>query len=270
MKLVELSGSVKRIKTDMNEDELVTLLRGSARNAYDAIKRQPIYTKVETKDPFFVVDPARSARKSRFIIDELTGMLSSWRGWTPRLNSVRGWTSKALAESRGEGQVCLLIPFDGARVHTTSGTSFYRSFEKAHAKLEVEKVDNEALCGWLKSLHEVVKKADPDFGPWGEPESAAQFLKLVEKLDQSRSVVNKLKPDDIKALDRLHLRRALNMFDSSLALQLSKLLDPDDNGFHTLTSLYNLPENREVWTGAKCVVITLEEYEQQVKRGGLK
>jgi hypothetical protein len=270
MKLVELSGNVKRIATEMNEDELVMLLRKEARNAYDAVKRQPIFTKVETKDPFFVVDPAKSARKSKFIIDELTGVLPSWRGWTSRLHSVRGWTSKALADSRGSGQLCLLIPFDGSRVHTSKGTSFYRSFEKAHGVLEVEKVDNSALNDWLKSLHAVVKQVDDEVGAYVEPESAAQFMKLLEKLDKHRESVNKLKQDDIKALDRQHLRRALAMFSRNLPEQVSRLLDPDDNGFKTITSLYNLPENAEVWTGGKCVVITLAEYENMIKRGGLK
>lgn len=272
MRLVELSSNVKRISSEVPEDEFLKLLKGEARNAYDAIKRQPIFTKVETKDPFFVVDPSKASRKSKFIIDSLITLLPSWRGWKSRLECVRGWTSKELADSRGAGSLCLLIPVDGARVHVATNGSFYRSFEKAHTLFEVEKIDNEALCNWLKSVHTVAKLAAPEeVGAFVEPETAQQLISMLEKLDKHRAAVSKLPEDGLKQLDRVDVRRAFNAYkQKNLVESLSRLLDPDDNGMHTFTSLYNLPANREIWTGGKCLVIKLEEYEAMHKRGVVK
>lgn len=270
MKLLELSNVVKRIATTMPEEEFLQTLKSQARNAYDAIKRQPIYTKVETNEPFFVVDPSRAGRKSKFMIDELAEILPSWRGWTSRLHSVRGWTSKALADARGGGKLCLLIPIDGARVHVSSSGNFYRSFVKAHSRLEVEKIDNDALCAWLKSLHAVAKLAKDDIPAFQEPETAKQLIQALERLDKYRPDVKKLTAAETKEIDRLDLRRAYNAFSGELVGGLSKLLDPDDNGMHTYTSLYNLPGNREVWTGSRCLVIELSEYEAMHKRGAVK
>lgn len=272
MKLLELSSNVKRISSEVPEDEFLKLLKGEARNAYDAIKRQPIYTKVETKGPFFVVEPGKATRKSKFIIDSLTPLLPSWGGWKSRLECVRGWTSKELADSRGAGSLCLLIPVDGARVHVATNGSFYRSFDKAHKLFEVEKLDNEALCSWLQSIHTVAKLAAPDdVGTFMEPESAQQLLKALEKLDKHRAAVSKLSDEELKTADRLDVRRAFSAYkQKSLHEGLSQLLDPDDNGMQTYTSLYNLPSGREVWTGGKCLVIKLEEYEAMHKRGVVK
>lgn len=272
MRLVELSSNVKRISSEVPEDAFLKLLKGEARNAYDAIKRQPIYTKVETKDPFFVVEPSKATRKSKFIIDSLTPLLPSWQGWKSRLECVRGWTSKALADSRGAGSLCLLIPIDSARVHVATNGSFYRSFEQAHKLFEVEKIDNEALCGWLQSVHAVAKLAAPDdVGAFVEPETAQQFIRELEKLDKHRVAVSKLKEDELKQLERIDVRRAFNAYkQKNLVESLSRLLDPDDNGMQTFTSLYNLPDNREIWTGGKCLVIKLDEYEAMHKRGVVK
>ena len=272
MKLFELSSNVKRISSEVPEDDFLKLLKGEARNAYDAIKRQPIYTKVETKDPFFVVDPSKASHKSKFIIDSLTPLLPSWRGWKSRLECVRGWTSKALAESRGAGSLCLLSPIDGARVHVATSGSFYRSFEKAHKLFEVEKIDNEALCDWLKSVHTVAKLAAPDdVGSFVEPETAQQLIRELEKLDKHRTAVSKLKEDELKQVERIDVRRAFSAYkQKNLVEGLSRLLDPDDNGMNTFTSLYNLPGDREIWTGSKCLVIKLEEYEAMHKRGVVK
>lgn len=270
MKLLELSNVVKRIATTMPEEEFLQALKSQARNAYDAVKRQPIYTNVETNEPFFIADPSKAGRKSKFIIDELVTLLPSWRGWTSRLHSVRGWTSKALAQARGRGKLCLLIPIDGARVHVTSAGSFYRSFHKAHQRLEVEKVDNDALCGWLKSLHAVAKMAKDDIAAFEEPETAQQLIRVLERLDKLRPDVKKLTAAELKDVDRLDLRRAYNAFSGELVGGMSKLLDPDDNGMSTFTSLYNLPGNREVWTGSRCLVIQVSEYEEMHKRGAVK
>jgi hypothetical protein len=38
----------------------------------------------------------------------------------------------------------------------------------------------------------------------------------------------------------------------------------------TFTSLYNLPGDREIWTGGKCLVIKLDEYEAMHERGVVK
>lgn len=271
MKLLELSSNVKQVSSKLSEDDLLKLLKSDARNSYDAIKRQPIFTKVVAKSPFFIVTPTKTTRTSKFIIDGLTSLLPSWRGWANRLECVRGWTSKELADSRGDGSLCLLIPFDGARVHVAANGSFYRSFQKAHELLEVEKVDNEALFSWLRSVYNVVKLAEPDIEAFVEPETAAKLLKLLERLDKHRATVLKLTQEELKDVDRQDVRRALNAFKrKSLVESLGQLLDPDDNGMKTFTSLYNLPEDREVWTSGKCLIITLEEYEAMHKRGAVK
>lgn len=270
MKLLELSSLGKKISSNLDEAELLRLLKSEARNSYDAIRRQPIFTKTETAKPFFIVDPTKSARTSKFIIDELVTLLPSWRGWASRLNSVRGWTSRSVAESRSTGQLCLLIPFDKARVHSAPETSFYRSFAKASSAMEVEKVDNTALFAWLESLCKLAKMADVKFEKFSEPATAAQFMKLIAKLETVRHEVVKFNESEFNGSDRQHLRRALSFFSGKLPEVLSRILDPDDNGFHTYTSLYNLPENKEVWTSSKCIVLTVEEYEAIYKRGSIK
>jgi hypothetical protein len=269
MKLLELSNNTAKISSKVAEDELLKLLKHEARNSYDAIRRQPIFTKVDTKEPYFVVDPAKAGRTSKFLIDSLVTMLPSWRGWTSRLESVRGWTSRETAESRGGGKLCVLIPFDKARVHSAAATSFYRSFKRAQTKFEIKKVDNDALNDWLESLHKITKFVDDKLPAFVEPTTAAQFMKEVERLESLRESVVKMLNDDLQA-DRLDLRRAKDAFKDKLPLMLDRAFDPDDNGFHTHTSLYNLPSDREVWTSAKCIVITVEEYEAMHGRGALK
>lgn len=270
MKLLELSSTVKRISTKVAEDDLVRLLKTEAKNSYDATRKQPIFTKVETKEPFFTVDPSKAARTSKFIIDELVTLLPSWRGWTNRLKSVRGWTDRDIADNRGSGELCLLIPYDHARVHVCGEARFYRSFSKAQKAFEVTKVDNDALHSWLKSLYKVARSVDNGLGQLEEPETAKQLLSALKRLDKVRKDVLKTRGEDINGVDREDVRRAWAAFSDELEASLSKLLDPDDNGFSTYTSLYNLPEGREIWTGSKCVVIKLSEYVEMVKRGTLK
>jgi len=270
MRLLELSSGVKQISSKLSEDDLLRALKTEAKNSYDAARRRPIFTKVETKEPFFVADPSKVKRSSKFIVDGLTTLLSSWRGWADRLHSVRGWTSRELADSRNTGELCLLIPTDKARVHVCDASSFYRSFKKAHAAFETEKIDNDALCTWLKSLYKVARTVNDKLPKYEEPESAAQFMQALKALDSSRKAVMATRGEDLPNIEREDARRAWAAFGDDLQSTINKLLDPDDNGFSTHTSLYNLPDDREVWTGGKCIIITLDEYESLVKRSSLK
>lgn len=274
MKLFELSKNYKTISDGATEDDILRILKSDAKNSYDAAKqRHAIWTKVATNEPYFVVDPSKAKRKSKFIVDELVSILPSWRGWTDRLYSVRGWTNKEHAQTRGSGKLCLLIPFDKARVHAAPESSFYRSFGKAYA-LEATKAgvaDNDALHAWLRSLHKIAVLAGANLKDYEDPETAVQLLKMLDTLDKHADKVNEMQDDDYVDAEELDVRRAKHSFNSkSLRDKLDTMLDPDKNGFDTFTSMYNLPPDREIWTGAKCVVISLEAYEEMHKRGTVK
>jgi hypothetical protein len=68
-------------------------------------------------------------------------------------------------------------------------------------------------------------------------------------------------------LDELVLRqvKAQGKFNDALAY-FTHVLSPDENGFKTFASPFNLQDGREIWTDAPCLCISYEHYQDMYAR----
>ena len=270
MRLVELSNKVASVSSSLKEKDFLELLKTKYKNSYDAARKQPIFGKLISKEDFLLINPSTSSRQSKFIIDGLTAHLNSWRNYADRTECVRGWTDQEIADNRGEGSVYLLIPIDHAHVYVAAGDNFYRSFAKANKFLEVERLDNGALFSWYESLWKVAKAVKLVSGNIPDFETSKQFLKALEQLDKLHTKTKEI--SELENLEAIDLRRIESVLKLRKPLKdiLSIILDPDDNGIKSFSTLYNLTPNKEVWTSAKCIAVLYTEYEALYNRGIVK
>jgi hypothetical protein len=274
VRLLELNYA-ERYETKVSELKALELLRERCRNAHATAKTVPIFKKLKLDGPYYVIQPAEAdAKPSKFLVEGLITSLSGWSRYPNRALSVKGHTDHSRAESRGEGEMYLVLPFDGAKIAVTSGATFIRSFDHAAKWLEVAKVDNAGMLEWLESMERASNEVGADI-KLSTMLTPVSFFKQLEKLEVIKGPAVKKKLQAVETGEScgdLDVRRASNFADrtSSPTAFFNAMFDPEDNGFHLLSTSSTFPQDREVWTGSKCLMILASKYDELHKRGDVR
>lgn len=275
MKLTEIKYTEDH-QTKLSELKALETLRERCRNAHASAKAMPIFKKFELDSPYFLIQPSQAPhKKHKFLVDDMLQSLGSWKRFPDRALSVRGYTSHERAEARGDGEMYLVLPFDGSKIAVTSAGTFIRSFDHAAKLLHLEKMDNAGLCDWLESVVKAGNAAGAELKVNAKPATAQQLFKALEKLEvlQGQAVKKKLQAvetdDSVSDVD---VRRALSFCErrGSAEGYFNELLDPEHNGFDLLSTSSTFPTDREVWTGGKCLIILATKYDELHKKGDIK
>jgi hypothetical protein len=270
MKLTELASTEPAREEKIGELRFLDLLKTQTRNAHERAKQVPVFKHYKSTSDFLLFDSKVSPKRPKFYLDAFLQALPSWVRYPKRGSSIVGYTSEKLAEERGEGDLFVLIPFDSVKITVANGTSLTSGFKYALNKLQLQKLDNEGLVGWLKSLFDVANKLALDL-TFEEPTSFAEFKRELMKLD----VLNKRHVKD--ALELPNAGGDVERFvafakrNGSVLDYLNNLLDPEANGFILSSPVSNtLPADREVWLSGKVLAIKRAKYVELFERGAIK
>jgi hypothetical protein len=269
MKLFELESTQREGK--ISEQRALEILRSHVKNSHRGAKTTPIFACIKSKHSYLIINPKAKEQKSPFWVDSLTSELPSWSSWPKRSESAIGYTSYDIAESKGEGEGFVILPFDGAKLCISSAPSFYKSLTHAAKLLGLDKVDNVGLKVWVERLYEVASAVGMD-APAPELTKGSQVLVALDNLKELKGQHVKKLIVDNASINGASAKAALSFIErtSTPLNYLSQLMDPDDNGFTTVTTASTLPASREIWTSSKCLAFKVDDYERLFKQGEIK
>ena len=270
MRLTEIKYEEAR-EARLSELKALEILREKCRNSHDSAKGVPIFKRMKLKEPYYLLTPEAGNTKSKYLIEGLIGELRSWKRFPDRTRSVRGYTDHDRASNRDEGEMYLILPFDGAKIGIAGASTFTRSFEHAARMLEVEKVDNAGLFEWLTTIAEVANQAGASIKV-SEPNTLGQLMRAFEKLEVLKGAKVKKAITELEDADDMGVRRVLKLIErrGTVLDYLDEALDPEANNFDLLTTSSSFPKDREAWTTAKCLAIQVDKYDVLHKRGDVK
>jgi hypothetical protein len=185
-----------------------------------------------------LTDPTKLIRKSRNTSNYYTILFSnlpSWHSFPKRNNCLVATTSYTTAFNYGD--VYLVLPFNGAKIGVCPSEDIWFSFR--------DKINIRSLFNFNNAL----KNAGV---------SDNSYQELLTSFYENKSNVS-------KALNREYIIKPpvwINQINkiktiSGVEYALNKLFDPYTNGF-TLQSIYNLPNDSEVWTDSKAYLISVK------------
>lgn len=270
MRLSELKYEEAR-EQRLSELKALEVLREKCRNSHDSAKGVPIFKRLKLADPYYLITPESGVLKSKYLIEGLISELRSWKRFPDRSKSVRGYTDHDRALNRDEGEMYLILPFDGAKIGVAGASTFTRSFEHGSKMLGVGKLDNAGLFDWLMSVVTVANQAGANIKV-SEPSTLNQLMKAFEKLEILKGPKVKKAIVDLKDADDAGVRRALHLVDrrGTVLEFFDEALDPEANNFDLLTTSSSFPKDREAWTTSKCLAIRVDKYDELYKRGDVK
>lgn len=215
--------------------------------SFDFDQTDHIYRGVSYDYETMVIDPSLFDRTSANTKNYYTYIIDNsdrWNNFPKRSKSVVCTTSYDKASAYGTRY--LVIPFDQAKLGVAPESDIFYSFEDVGSKFEGPGHLNE----YLDMLHREMV---------GIPLSDDTKAEFFEGLDQLTKAVNSK-----DGFNGTRFPAAEILFDeyksstaSSFRGYLEQLLDPNENGFEITyqdTGL-NLPNNREVWTSAPCLMV---------------
>jgi len=270
MRLSEIKYEETR-EQRLSELKALEILREKCRNSHDSARGVPIFKRLKLADPYYLITPEMGELKSKYLIEGLIAELRGWKRFPDRSKSVRGYTDHDRALNRDEGEMYLILPFDGAKIGVAGASTFTRSFEHGSKMLGVSKVDNAGLFEWLTSIATIAAQAGANIKVT-EPSTVTQLLRAFEKLEILKGPKVKKAIVDLEDGDDAGVRRTLHLLErrSSVLEYFNEALDPEANNFSLLTTASSFPKDREAWTTSKCLAIKVDKYDELYKRGDVK
>lgn len=254
----------------LSEESFLTALRKHCNNSHKAAKTSGLFTCFNGTSDFLSIDPKDRITRSAFIVDELIEHLPSWTHTPYRRKAIIGYTSLSTAKSYGPANAkpYVMLPYDNGRLCLLNGVSFYAGCDSAEKQMGIKNLSNSSLRSWLSRLRRAAK-ASGNKPETNEPDTGKSFLKAVQALENIKLSGNldDLKLDDE---DKNAVQAFFNRTGTSLEF-LSDVLDPDRNKIEKLLAIHHdMPPNREVWTNATCLLISVEAYKKLHEAGKIK
>lgn len=255
----------------LSEESFLKALRQHCNNSHKAAKTTGLFTCFKGVSDFLMIDPKDRMQRSMFMVDELIEQLPSWNHTPYRRKAIIGYTSLSTAREYGpkESKPYVMLPYDNGRLCLLNGVSFYAGCDSAEKKMAIKNLSNGSLRGWLSAVRRAAKASGAKVDA-SEPDTGKAFLKAAQALEQvkiSDKDLQELKLDDD---DKDAVAAFYNRAGTVLEF-LSDVLDPDRNKIEKLLAIHhNMPPNREVWTNAPCLLISVEAYKRLHEDGKIK
>lgn len=267
---MKLSEVVESREVKISELKFLDLLKDSARNSHNLAKKSPLFKTFKSSADYLLLNPTVSTKRPKFFIESLIADLPSWSRYPGRNTSTVAYSSRELANDRGDGSLYVVIPFDRVRLAVTSDVTFTRSFKRAANSLQLPKLDNEGLIGWLDSIAKVCKELKLNVA-YQEPSTYKEVKSILASFEQiSNKHVKAAKelPDADLGTQRFIEVASRN---GSIMSYLNELFDPENNDYSLMTPESSfIPTNREVWVGGKAIAIKQARYQELHDTGNIK
>lgn len=186
------------------------------------------------------------------IYNLLLSNLPSWKKYPKRDLSLVGTTNADSASHYGL-DIFIVLPVDNAKIGVCSAYDIWESFSNYAGG---------TLNDLNISLASTIEKVTGMEIHHGQPKEYNVLLKYFDEIDKwkigqrGRGVLKKT----FEFLPHPLTEKYINNPKVKLMEILDWLLDPGDNGFKLMKSGDNFPENRELWTQDKCILINMKEF----------
>ena len=227
-----------------------------------------IYRGVRQDDLYYIVEPRQFSRKSKNTVNFYTLLVDnmpSWINYPKRSKSIICTTDHY--KPRSYGTTFVVIPLESmASFGVCPENDFWYSFRDG-LKVEYMSYFNNSICrmaGLISDSNSFPAKdnilatgiAYPSYNLTYE-----QLMQFFDVVDNNKQFMRS-NPPVINALENI-FSDCING-DAKIHDVLMQQMTPTANKFSLLEYYKNsseLPENREVWTDSKCLLIRLDEFE---------
>jgi len=264
---MKLSDIIESHETPVSELKFLELLKEKTKNGHNQAKSSPLFKFIKTKNDFVILNPNAITRRSKSFVENLIGDLPSWKNYPKHSNSIITYSNRELAGENNDGELYVIIPYDGVRMAVADETSLNDSFDFAITKLQISDVSNDSLLTWFESLFWVANKVGLDI-EYTEPTKYSDLKKLLDQLQI-------IKPDSIKKAKDIQgagveVQRYIDFANrrGGVLSFFDEVLNPDSNHFKLLTTYSgSIPQSKEIWVGGKTLAIKQSKYQELYNRG---
>jgi len=229
-----------RSKT-LYETEAIRLVKENCNIAVESYHnhKSRIYRGVNNPESFLYVDPKKGKpRKSANTYNYYTLIMDNmkeWKKYPKRSESLICSTSK---RQFGYGFHFVVLPYNGAKIGVASKRDLWISFDN---------INTHDLSQFNNNIGTIMREVNV-------PISDKSYLDILNSFG-TFDMFMKDNPDKIKQLIDGGILW-LYGYKGDLLKHIQKLFDPSKNDFELKKIGDKLPENREVWTDSKCIMIS--------------
>lgn len=264
---MKLSDIIESHETPVSELKFLELLKEKTKNGHTQAKSSPLFKCIKTKTDFAILNPNAITRRSKSIVENLIGDLPSWKTYPNHSKSIITYSNRELASEKNDGELYVIIPYDGVRMTVASDIKLSDSFDYAITKLQISDMSNDSLLTWFESLFWVAQKMGLDV-EYSEPTKYSDIKKLLDQLQV-------IKPDTIKKAKEINgagveVQRYIDFANrrGGVLSFFDEVLNPDTNHFKLLSSYSgSIPQSKEIWVGGKSLAIKQSTYQELYNRG---
>lgn len=262
---------------ELSELRFLDFLKERCKNSYQVIRKAPIYfADPRLEADFYLMTPEAREIRTAFWLDRIVKDMHSWKRFPSRSKYLKGYTT--LERAGHPSSVYVMVPYDGSRIGICPHSSFYKSFNLAQKDFGVTRLDNDGLISWLMKATSGLKTIDDKLKFDGEPETTAQFNRILKQIDDSvKGRIAELKKkakenETLKDEERSVLADIFGRYITSIDNYIEEKLDPENNGFSCVRveSFSKHPDAREVWVDQPCLLVKRSAYLEMYKRGAVK
>jgi hypothetical protein len=243
----------------ISKEEAISFLRDKASHALDAYLKNGayMYRGVNNTNDFLFTDPSKYTRLSKNTVNVYTTLFSeilpSWKDYPKRSKSLICTTDPLTAG--GYGNAFSVFPQNGADIGTCPTQDFWGAFRNSVGKFQSNYGGGMDLDDFAGGMVRVCNKLGiaPKF------DDKASTLNTMSKIQES------LKSHKSTAGDDGVFKLLLAAKGKDLIPYLNTLLDPNKNDIHLSKVGQPLPDKREVWTDAPCLLIAFYKTDELTK-----
>ena len=229
--------------TNLDLEDAIGIIQDYCMQAYNGyINGSRIYRGIQYDTDYYFVDPKagkpRVSANTKNYYTLINDNSPYWKGYPKRSESLICTTNRNVAIDYGVSYV--VLPYNGAKIGVCPSVDYWFSFEKTTNNI-LDQLNKE-----LKRLVEsLTKKPLPDKDFNKMKKVFKEFDKEFKKFDSKEKKIYK---------ESIRLLKGYNE-NEGLLKHLQKLLSPEPNGFKLKKVGDKLPNNKEVWTDSKSVLI---------------
>jgi hypothetical protein len=254
---------MKYYKKNLNDEQLQKLFATEFSNSLRMDKK--IFRGANTAYKQVLVRPSTRTRQSANTANTYTALLDllpSWEKMPKRSRSLITTTSEYMASSYGD-EVYRVYPRNGAKIGICSQQDFWESFPNVREVLDIHTMEDFAID---------VKNFIEDLLDTGIPNdvTSERMKTYLNQMDNhiTDKVLIKYTPENKnqyinRSLETLARRTLMYKTPNQSWLSFfDSVLDPDKNGFEvrSLEDLGNVPNQRELWTDADCLLLNIKSF----------
>jgi len=217
-----------------------------------------------------IVDPSKSTRKSAYTSNYYTLIMSEtekWSKYPARSKSIVASSGINKASGYADtGKLFFVLPHNNAKIAVASGEDIWNSFKHVFGNIQYPLGGFNDLLDIL--FRRVGIKNSPD-NTLNELKNSCEVLdKEISRLEEIIGEKLSSKTSDkygvlLNVMDYVILWSITfgKMYKGSTYDMLLRIFDPQKAGIKLVKSGQSIPNNREVWTDSKCLLIDFDEYE---------